>query len=66
MLGVRASPALMWVPSLSQHLVVTALIKHEAVPAFYYWESALATLALSALLAWGAIRCYERETVLGA
>jgi sodium transport system permease protein len=65
MLGVRAGAALMWLPSLSQHLLVTALIKHETVPRFYYWESALATLAVGALLAWAAMRCYEREAVLG-
>jgi sodium transport system permease protein len=64
MLGVRASGVLMWVPSLSEHLLVTALIKRESVPTFYYWESALATLAIGAMLAWGAIRCYERETAI--
>jgi sodium transport system permease protein len=64
MLNVRPSAALMWLPSLSQHLLVTALIKQQDVAPPYYVESALCTLAAGALLGWAAIRFYEREGVL--
>jgi sodium transport system permease protein len=65
LLNIAPSAALMWVPSLGQHLLVTALIKQQAVPPWFYAESALSTLAAGALLMRLAIGFYERESLLG-
>jgi sodium transport system permease protein len=65
LLNVNATHALMWVPSLSQHLLVTALIKNEPLDALMIAESALSTLVLGALLGWLSIKLYEREGLLG-
>ncbi len=65
LLNVAPSAALMWIPSLSQHLLVTALIKQQAVALSFYMESTVCTLALGALLAVAAMRLYQRERVLG-
>lgn len=65
MLGVEPAAALMWIPSLSQHLLVTALIKQQAVPFAFYLESTATSLAFGGLLGWAATRLYEREGVLG-
>jgi sodium transport system permease protein len=65
LLNVNATHALMWVPSLSQHLLVTALIKNEPLDALMIAESALSTLVLGALLGWVSIKLYEREGLLG-
>lgn len=65
MLNVAPSAALMWIPSLGQHLLVTSLIKQQAVPPVLYAESAVCTLVAGALLGWLATRLYARETLLG-
>ncbi|HEX5420199.1 MAG TPA: ABC transporter permease [Gammaproteobacteria bacterium] len=64
-LNVAPSPALMWIPSLSQHLLVTALIKQQAITPAFYAESTLCTLAAGALLVRIATRLYAREGLLG-
>ena len=61
--GPRAS--LMWIPSLSQHLQITALIKEEPLSLGLVLLSAASSLAFGALLAWIAIRLYRREELLG-
>ena len=65
MLNVKATGALMWIPSLSQHLLVTGLIRQDALPVAYFVQSAAATLLAAALLGFAAIRLYERERILG-
>jgi sodium transport system permease protein len=65
LLDVKATPALMWVPSLSQHLLVTALIKNEPLGAVMALQSALSTLLAGELLGWISVKLYEREGVLG-
>jgi sodium transport system permease protein len=65
LLDVKATHALMWVPSLSQHLLVTALIKNEPLGALMVAESAISTLLIGAVLAWVSIKLYEREGLLG-
>jgi len=65
MMNVKATSALMWIPSLSQHLLVTALVRQDPIPVAYVTQSALATLAAAAVLALVAMRLYERERVLG-
>lgn len=65
MLNVKATSALMWIPSLSQHLLLTAVIRQEAIPLTYFAQSAGATLLAAVLLGLVAIRLYQRESILG-
>jgi hypothetical protein len=65
LLGVAASPALMAVPSLSQHLLIQGFLRGEPLPASYAAISVVTTLALGALLTWLAGRLYLREKILG-
>ena len=65
LLNVEASPALMWIPSMSQHLLVTALIKAEPVNPVMLAESVLSTLAIGGVLGFIAARLYKREGLLG-
>ncbi len=60
-------PTLQWmaVPSLSQHLLVTNLIKDETLSALYVGVSSGSTLLLGAALTWLAMRLYHREGILG-
>ncbi len=65
MLGLRPTAWLMMVPSLSQHFLITALLRDEAVSAPYLALSMGVTLALGALLTALAGRLYHREALLG-
>jgi sodium transport system permease protein len=65
LLDVRASAALMAVPSLSQHLLVQGLLRDEPLPAAYVAISVASTLAVGAALTWLAGRLYRREKILG-
>ena len=64
-LGLRPSPWLMMVPSLSQHFMVTGLLRAEPVPALYAVLSVSVSLALGAVAAYAAGRLYHREALLG-
>jgi sodium transport system permease protein len=64
-MNVRPGLGLMWIPSLSQHLLVTELIKAEPLNFVYLGISTTCTLAMGALLAWLATRLYDRERLLG-
>jgi sodium transport system permease protein len=58
----------MWMvatPTLSQHLLVTSLLKGDAVPLLHYGVSIGTTLAIGLLLSWIAVRLYSRERILG-
>jgi sodium transport system permease protein len=63
--GTKPSTALMSVPSLSQHLLATNLIRDDVSPPLHYAISAATTLALGALMVWLAVRLYRREAILG-
>ncbi len=65
MLGLRPSAALMAVPSLSQHFLITSLLRDESLPTAYAAVSVLATLVVGALLILLAGRLYDREALLG-
>lgn len=65
MLGLRPTAWLMMVPSLSQHFLITALLRDEAVSAQYLALSVGVTLLLGALLTALAGRLYHREALLG-
>jgi sodium transport system permease protein len=64
-LNIEPAPQLMWIPSLSQHLLITTLIKDQPLDASLVAVSALSSLAFSALLGWIAVRLYRREAILG-
>jgi sodium transport system permease protein len=64
-MNVTPSLPLMWVPSLSQHLLVTNLIRQEPIGATMFAVSALSTLLAAAVLAGLCIRLYKREAILG-
>jgi len=63
--GTKPSAALMAVPSLSQHLIATSLMRGDSIPALHVLICAGTTLALGALLVGIAIRLYRREAILG-
>jgi sodium transport system permease protein len=63
--ALRPVAWMMLVPSLSQHLLITELIKGEPVRVALVLTSVASTLALGLGLAWLATRLYRRETILG-
>jgi sodium transport system permease protein len=63
--GTKPTTALMTVPSLSQHLLATSLMRGDPLPALHVAICAAASLALGALLMMLAIRLYRREAILG-
>lgn len=65
MLSVEPRASLMWIPSLSQHLQIIALIRDEPLALGLVLLSAASTLAFGALLGWVAVRFYRREGLLG-
>ena len=64
-LMVRPSTALMFIPSLSQHLLLIGLIKNEPVNTLHVVVSVGGTLLIGALLTWICARLYRREGLLG-
>jgi len=64
-LGLQPTPALMALPSVGQHFMMTSLLRGEGLALQSFAISAGASLALGALLAWIAGRLYERESILG-
>ena len=63
--GTKPSAGLMAVPSLSQHLLATSLMRGDAIPTLHVLICAGTTLALGALLVGLAIKLYQREAILG-
>jgi sodium transport system permease protein len=63
--GTRPDAALMAIPSLSQHLLATSLLRGDGVSAMHVLISAVTTLTAGALLAALAIKLYRREAILG-
>lgn len=64
-LNVQASQALMWVPSMSQHLLITMLIKQESLDPLMVLQSVVATFVYAAVLGLVANKLYKREALLG-
>ena len=62
LLNVEAELKLMWIPSLSQHLLITSLIKAQPLDWTFVALSAGSSLLLGALLGWLAIR--DRKSTL--
>lgn len=64
-LGVRPTTALMAVPSLSQHFLITSLLRDEAIPPLHLALSIGVSVAFGVLLAALAGGLYRREKLLG-
>lgn len=64
-IGLRPTPRLMLVPWLSQHFLITRLLRDEAIPTGDLLSSVGAGLALGAVLVFVAGRLYDREALLG-
>ncbi len=64
-LNVEPTPPLMWVPSMSQHLLITMLIKQEPLEPLMVVQSVVSTLIYAVLIAVAAIKLYKREALLG-
>ncbi len=64
-LTLRPRIEFMFVPSLSQHLLLVDMVKNEAVNTTHVWISALSTLAIGAAMTWACARLYRREGLLG-
>jgi sodium transport system permease protein len=65
LLSVRPSMPLMLLPSMSQHLLMTSLLRDEPLQASYAFVSIASTLLLGVIFAWVAGRLYRREAILG-
>lgn len=63
--GTKSSMTLMAIPSLSQHLLATAMIRGDDIPMSHIMVSAAASLLAGAVLIWAAMRLYRREAILG-
>jgi sodium transport system permease protein len=63
--SLKTQAKLMFIPSLSQHLLMTSVLKDEPVAALDVWVSAGASLAVAAVLMVLTARHWRRETMLG-
>ncbi|MGI9270236.1 MAG: ABC transporter permease [Woeseiaceae bacterium] len=64
-LNVRAKLEFMFIPSLSQHLILQDMIKNEPLNWLHVLISITSTLAFGVLLTWICARLYRREGLLG-
>jgi sodium transport system permease protein len=65
MMGLQPSAALMATPSMSQHFLITSLLRDEAVSPMFVGLSVGVSLGLGLVLAAIAGRLYHREALLG-
>jgi len=65
LLGLQAKLPLMFVPFLSQHLLLTTVVRAEPIEPAFVAVSVLSTLIYGAGLMWIAGRLYRREKLLG-
>ncbi len=64
-LQLRPRTEFMFVPSLSQHLLLVDMVKNEALDPVHIAISVGSTLAIGVLLTWLCARLYRREALLG-
>jgi sodium transport system permease protein len=64
-LTLRPQLEFMFIPSLSQHLILVDMVKNEPVNGMYVVISVCSTLLFGALLTWICARLYRREGLLG-
>jgi len=65
LLGLQAKLPLMFVPFLSQHLLMTTVVRAEPIAPLFVTVSVISTLIYGALLMYLAGRLYRREGLLG-
>jgi len=65
LLGLQAKTALMFVPFLSQHLLMTTVVRAEEIEPLHILVSVGSTLVFGVLLTYIAGRLYRREALLG-
>jgi len=65
LLTLRPRLEFMFVPSLSQHLLLIDMVKNEPVNVLHVVISVTSTLILGSLLTWLCARLYRREGLLG-
>jgi sodium transport system permease protein len=65
MLGLQPKLGLMFVPFLSQHLLMTTVVRAEAIDTTHMVVSVMSTLTYGAVLTYIAGRLYRREALLG-
>ena len=64
-LNVRPKLEFMFVPSLSQHLILQDMVKNEPLVWLHVLISVASTLLIGAALTWVCARLYRREGLLG-
>jgi len=64
-LMLRPRAEFMFIPSLSQHLLLVDMIKNEPINALHVAISVVSTLILGIALTWVCARLYRREGLLG-
>ncbi len=64
-LNVRSQIEFMFIPSLSQHLILVDMVKNEPLNPLHIAISVTSTLAIGAILTWICARLYRREGLLG-
>jgi hypothetical protein len=62
---LKTQSLLMLVPSLSQHLLMTSVLKDEPIAASDFAVSAASALGLALVLCAATARHWRRETMLG-
>jgi sodium transport system permease protein len=65
LLGLQSKLAFMFVPFLSQHLLLTTVVRAEPIEPSFVVVSVITTLIYGAMLMWIAGRLYRREKLLG-
>lgn len=64
-LTLRPRLEFMFVPSLSQHLILVDMVKNEPLNSVHIAISVVSTLVIGAILTWVCARLYRREGLLG-
>lgn len=64
-LTLRPRTEFMFIPSLSQHLLLVDMVKNEPVNAQHVAISVISTLVFGGILTWVCARLYRREGLLG-
>jgi sodium transport system permease protein len=63
--SLKTKSALMFIPSLSQHLLMTSVLKDEPIGVLDVWVSGAASLGVALVLMLLTARHWRRETMLG-
>ncbi len=64
-LTLRPKLEFMFIPSLSQHLILVDMVKNEPLNGVHVAISVMSTLVFGAILTWVCARLYRREGLLG-